>query len=128
MTTGKEVLDRAMQLLGYTDLYGQTDSLQYADLYKRGLPVVNQIYSDLWWSGHAAGTGAMRREVFSELSVLEQPLELTPRCITDIAPYGVAMLLAQSMGDGDNQALYASLYAQKRACGSRSSVRLDVLP
>lgn len=37
MTTGQEVFDRAMRLLGYTDIYGQADSLQYADLYKRGL-------------------------------------------------------------------------------------------
>ena len=57
MTTGQEVFDRAMRLLRYTDIYGQADSLQYADLYKRGLPVVNQIYSDLWWAGHAAGRG-----------------------------------------------------------------------
>ena len=128
MTTGQEVFDRAMRLLGYTDIYGQADSLQYADLSKRGLPVVNQIYSDLWWAGHAAGRGGMRREVFSELTALEQPLELTPRCIADIAPYGVAMLLAQGMGDGDNQALFASLYGQKRACGSRTASRLDVLP
>lgn len=122
MTTGQEVFDRAMRLLGYTDIYGQADSLQYADLYKRGLPVVNQIYSDLWWAGHAAGRGGMRREVFSELTALEQPLELTPRCIADIAPYGVAMLLAQGMGDGDNQALFASLYGQKRACGVQDGV------
>jgi len=38
------------------------------------------------------------------------------------------MLLAQGMGDGDNQALFASLYGQKRACGSRTASRLDVLP
>ena len=65
MTTGQEVFDRAMRLLGYTDIYGQADSLQYADLYKRGLPVVNQIYSDLWWAGHAAGRGGMRRGSYS---------------------------------------------------------------
>ena len=33
MTTGQEVFDRAMRLLGYTDIYEQADSLQYADLY-----------------------------------------------------------------------------------------------
>ena len=33
----------------------------------------------------------------------------------------------EQSGDRD-QALFASLYGQKRACGSRTASRLDVLP
>lgn len=120
MTTGKDILDRVVRLLNYTDSYGQADSLQYAEIYKRGLTVINQIYSDLWF--------AERTGPFSELTALDQPLALSARSIHDILPYGVAMLLAQGLGDGDNQALYAGLYNQKRSSICRKTRRMDVLP
>lgn len=120
MTTGKEILDRVIRLLDYTDTYGQADSLQFAEVYKRGLTALNQIYADLWF--------AERSDPFNELTTLDQSLDLSDRTIHDILPYGVAMLLAQGLGDGDNQALYASLYNQKRCSICRKSLRMDVLP
>ena len=41
-------------------------------------------------------------------------------------PYGVAMLMAQTVGDGDNQSLYAALYNRKRAGMTKSDRRVDV--
>ena len=120
MRTGRDVWERALRLLNYTDGGGRLDGAQYAELFKRALPLVNQIYSDLWF--------CEREEAFCELTTLEQPLRLSPRCVHDVAPYGVAMLLAQSESDGDSQQLMASLYNQKRSSLHRTACRRDVLP
>lgn len=116
MCTGQEVLEQALRLLNYTDIYGQLDGQQHAELYKRGLAAVNQIYSDLWFTG--------RREPFLPLVTLQEPLSLSVRQLHDVMPYGVAMLLALSEGDGDNQLLYTQLYNRKRhACGAATRRR-----
>lgn len=120
MKTGRDVLERALRLLNYTDGAGRLDGQQYAELFKRGLALVNQIYGDLWF--------LEREDAFCELIDLSAPLRLSSRCVHDVAPYGVAMLLAQSESDGDNQQLFASLYNQKRSALHRSVRRRDVLP
>lgn len=120
MRTGRDILERAMVLLHYTDGNGRLDGQQYAELFKRGLALLNQIYSDLWF--------LEQEESFDELTHLEQPLRLSQRCLNDVAPYGVAMLLAQSESDGDSQQLMAALYNQKRSSLSRPVRRRDVLP
>ncbi len=120
MRTGRDVWERAMRLLNYTDGGGRLDGAQYAELFKRALPLVNQIYGDLWF--------CERDDAFCELSALEQPLRLSQRCIHDVAPYGVAMLLAQTESDGDSQQLMAALYNQKRSSMQRAVCRRDVLP
>ena len=120
MRTGRDVWERALRLLNYTDGGGRLDGAQYAELFKRALPLVNQIYSDLWF--------CEREDAFGELAALDQPLRLSQRCLHDVAPYGVAMLLAQSESDGDSQQLMAALYNQKRSSLHRAVCRQDVLP
>lgn len=120
MRTGRDVWERAMRLLNYTDGGGRLDGMQYAELFKRALPLVNQIYGDLWFCERGDG--------FCELTALDQPLHLPQRCLHDVAPYGVAMLLAQTESDGDGQQLMASLYNQKRSSMQRTACRRDVLP
>ena len=46
------------------------------------------------------------------------------RACIDILPYGAAMFLAQSEGDGDSQRLYAALYNQKRAGAAGRPLRV----
>lgn len=121
MRTGRDLFERAMRLLQYTDDHGRLDGAQDAALFKRGLSLVNQIYSDLWFCERG-------NQPFCELTTLEQPLALSSRCLHDVAPYGVAMLLAQTESDGDSQQLMASLYNQKRAALYRPLRRQDVLP
>ena len=112
-------LEQALRLLNYTDIYGQLDGQQHSELYKRGLAAVNQIYGDLWYTGRSAP--------FFPLSTLREPLSLTTRELHDVMPYGVAMLLALSEGDGDNQLLYAGLYNRKRAACGAATRRRNVL-
>ena len=119
MQNGQAVLEQALRLLNYTDVYGQTDGVQHMELYKRGLAAVNQVYADLWYTG--------KKEPFIPLCSLKEPILLPQRQLRDVMPYGVAMLLALSEGDGDNQLLYAEIYNRKRTAASDCRKRLDVL-
>ena len=120
--TGTEVLRQAMSLLNYTDTNGNINAANNANLNKRALPLINQIYADLW---EARTEGAF----FTALKSLGETLDLNDYVCYNILPYGVAMLLAQSDGDVDNQSLYASIYNQRRpAAFSRGGHIRDVLP
>lgn len=119
--TGQACLKQALRLLGYTDTLGSPDSAQYTEFYKRGLAVVNQLVFEL----SAAETGRCAEPLAS----LRQPLPLTERTAKEVLPYGVAMWLASSQGDGDNQRLFAALYDQKRVAVCRESEQIhDTLP
>lgn len=120
MKTGEQIKNRAMQLLNYTDQNGRLDSTMYADLTARGLAVVNQIYAEVWYALYDKG--------FEELGTLTDELDLPERVVNDVMPYGVAMMLAQSIGDADNQSLYADLYNQKRGLLTHARRRKDVIP
>lgn len=122
MKTGKEVFSRALQLLGYTNAYGEVDGTQSAELFKRGTAAVEQILTDL-----------RRIEdpnwIMDSTLDMEAPLPLSNQAINDAMPYGVAMLLAQGESDGDSQALYSALYNAKRAGVRRPKYRIrDVMP
>lgn len=107
MPTGEEILLQALQLLGYAEDWGGPDAPGRAARLRRGLAAVNQAYSDLW---HIEAEGE-----FQPLADLAEAVALSARGARDILPYGTAMFLAQAEGDGDNQALYAGLYNQKRS-------------
>ncbi|MDD4414066.1 MAG: hypothetical protein PHR14_05855 [Oscillospiraceae bacterium] len=122
MKTGKEVLERALKLLGYTNSRGELDAVRDAALFKRGTVAVIQIYEDLKRidrSGNRLGC----------IKGMNDNIELSPETIDDIMPYGVAMLLAQNEGDGDSQALFAALYTRKRVTVPPKNIcRIDILP
>ncbi|MBQ6829798.1 MAG: hypothetical protein IJO59_01590 [Clostridia bacterium] len=120
--TGNDILKQAYTLLNYTDHNGDIHAGNNANLSKRALAIVNQIYADLW---------EPRRDgsVFEVLHHLHETLDLNEHTAMNIMPYGVAMLLAQSDGDTDNQTLYASLYNQRRPSAVTQSNRIiDRLP
>ena len=130
LSTGREVLTRALQLLGYTNGYGEVDGAQDAELLKRGRAAVAQIFTDLYAiespDGEPAEDGPA---LHGGLPDMDSPLPLSPRTLSDVMPYGVAMLLAQSESDGDSQGLFSILYNRKRAGVTRPSARRrDVLP
>lgn len=109
-----------MSLLNYTDQDGNADTALFGNLTKRSLALINQIYGELWYM--------VRKEPFVPLAALTQEIELPARAAHDVMPYGVAMLMAQTVGDADNQSLFATLYNRKRASVSRTDRRLDVMP
>lgn len=122
MKTAKEVLERAMQLCGYLNGDGVPDRLRDADIYKRGLALVNQIYTDMFFAETPDGE-------FSPLSSMEAVIPLSPRCVNDVLPYGVAMLLAGAEGDAAAQRVFTHAYNQKRAGGVKTARTVaDKLP
>lgn len=122
MTTAKEVLERAMQLCGYVNREGVPDRLRDADLYKRGLATVNQIFSDMFFAETPDGK-------FIPLMRTEEEIPLSARCVNDVMPYGVAMLLAAAEGDAANQRVFSYAYNQKRASGVKTARTIaDKLP
>ncbi len=120
MKTGEDVKNRALQLLNYTDARGRVDNALFADVAARSLAIVNQIYAECWYARKSDG--------FAELASLTQEIPLPRRIIDEVMPYGVAMLMAQSIGDGDNQAMMADLFNQKRALLTHQTRRKDVMP
>lgn len=120
--TGTDILRQAYALLNYTDANGNVNAANNANLSKRSLAIVNQIYADLW---HPRTTGA----VFEALATMNEKLDLDDYTALNIMPYGVAMMLAQSDGDVDNQSVYAALYNQRRAGAVTATDRIiDKLP
>ncbi len=120
--TGTDILRQAYTLLNYTDANGNVNAGNNANLSKRALPIINQIYADLWQPRTDGAT-------FEALTTTHQMLDIDDYTAINIMPYGVAMMLAQSDGDADNQSLYASLYNQRRAGAVTSSNRIvDKMP
>ena len=120
MNTGEQVKNRALQLLNYTDGQGRLDAQMYTDVTARALPLVNQIYSDVWYGLYDEG--------FEELGAITDTLRLPERVVNEVMPYGVAMLMAQTLGDADNQSLMATYYNRKRASLTHPRERKDVMP
>lgn len=120
--TGTDILRQAYTLLNYTDANGNVNAANNANLSKRALPIINQIYADLWQPRTAGAK-------FEVLLTMNQALDLDDYTAINIMPYGVAMMLAQSDGDVDNQSVYASLYNQRRAGAVTTTDRIiDKLP
>jgi hypothetical protein len=116
--TGQQILKVATDLLGYTNANG---NLQLSSrIMGKALVNLNLIYSDLW--------RACSDEEFIPLSNIHGEVKLPERIINDIMPYGVAMMLAQSESDGDQQQLYSVLYNRKRASLVKKESIKDVLP
>jgi len=121
--TGTEVLRRALLLMGYTNSYGEVDITSDAELFKRGTAIVQQVFDDLRRIERP-------REFLEERLRMESDITgISPEAVRDIMPYGVAMFLAQSEGNGDSQAMFAELYNRKRGSARKArDSRRDVIP
>ncbi len=119
MRSGRDILEQALLLLNYVELYEQLDDTETTAVTARGLAAVNQIYGDLWYTG--------RKDPFLPLTALEEPVLLNDRQTKDVMPFGVAMLLAASEGDTANQKVYTTIYDRKRAAAPIPQRRKDIL-
>lgn len=118
--TGEELLRQALYLLNYTNNRGEIDTRNSEELIRRGVPIVNAVLADVL---------PIAGEPVSAIGTLEDTLPVSEDTAVRVMVYGVAMWLAQSEADGDNQQLMASIYSQKRNAIRRSSGRVaDVLP
>ena len=118
--TVEELLRQALYLLNYTNNRGEIDTRNSEELIRRGVPIVNAVLADVL---------PIAGEPVSAIGTLEDTLPVSEDTAVRVMVYGVAMWLAQSEADGDNQQLMASIYSQKRNAIRRSSGRVaDVLP
>ncbi len=119
MTAG-EVIRQALALLNYTDTRADGEVPGGHTVYKRALPLADQIAAELWYRDHT--------EPFQPIRDLHTVVPLSDAVVRTVMPYGVAMLLAQSDGDVDNQTLFASLYDGRRTASATAERIVDVLP
>ena len=118
--TGDALMPRALRLLNYTDPRGEIDRTQTAELWKRGLTLIDLLLADVL---------PIEGKEIQTLDVLTDELPVSGHTAAAVLPYGLAMLLAQSEGDGDNQQLMAAMYNQKRGSIRHPAERVsDVLP
>ena len=116
--TGREILDKAIALLGYTDSLGIAE--MSGRIKSRAIPVINFIYSDLFY--------LLKKEGFVGIKALGDEIHLPERVLNDVFPYGVAALIAQGESDGDQQQTYIQIYNDKRLGIARTGEIQDVLP
>lgn len=115
-----------MVLCGMTSPDGTVDRQRDADILKKGLALVDQIFLELFyierpWENPPAKDGLLLEG--------RKPIPLSVRAVNDIMPYGVAMLLAGSAGDVNAQSRFAMIYNQKRQSARRRQERIhDRLP
>lgn len=110
---GMSLFEKAMEMLGYASAEGISGR---EDILKKALTVINNIYAELYYAFVKIPGD---EDSFVPLANINDTLNLPTRVLNDIAPYGVAMYLAQSEGDADNQSLYANIYNQKKVRGKR---------
>lgn len=119
----REVFENAMVLAGMVNPDGTVDREREADLMKQGTVFLNRIYSDLFYSENPGGA-------FNPASMNDDlSLTLSERALHDIMPWGIAMLLAGSVGDSVTQSIMAATYSQKReGTVKRTRTITDALP
>lgn len=114
--TAENIIDKAVELLGYNDINGTTAAARYQTA---ALTAVNTVYSDLYYLSNEKGFNSV--DLYGEINLSE-------RILNDVMPFGVAALIAQSMGDSDNQSFYSQMYNLKRKSAVAHSEIQDVLP
>jgi hypothetical protein len=120
--TAMSLFNKAMEMLGYASAEGISGR---EDMLKKALTLINLVYSELYY---AFCFVPGEKDNFTPLKTMSEKLALPNVVLNDIAPYGVAMYLAQSESDADNQNLYAAIYNQKKIRGKSISKVKDCAP
>lgn len=116
--TGRNILDSALKLLGYTEANGNSQLPQR--ILNRGTSVINVIYSEL---SRAEGVTD-----FKPIKTLTDKIKLKENTLNEIMPAGVAMMIAGSEGDGAEQQLWAEIYNRKRSILTSIAEKEDIIP
>lgn len=105
--TGRNIFDRAIALLGYN-----SSGVSFNDsvLIARCDSIINAVYNDL--ANELKQSGVI--DEILPLESMNEPILLPKAVLNDCFLFGVAMWIAQSENDGDNQKFFAGLYEYKR--------------
>ena len=99
------LLNDALKMLGYSDSDGNAELTQR--LRNRAVVTVNLVYGDLW--------RIFNSESFKPLKSMDDEVALPEKALGDVFLYGLAMHIARSENDGDQQQFFTMLYNAKRA-------------
>ncbi len=105
MMKASELLNSALKMLGYTNADGNVELT--GRIRNSAIVTVNLVYSDLW---RICNTGE-----FEPIKSLDEEIKLPQKMMGDVFWYGLAMHIARSENDGDQQQYFAALYNAKRA-------------
>lgn len=100
-----ELLNNALKMLGYTDSTGNVELS--GRIRNNAIITVNLVYSDLWKT--------VSEETFKPIKSLDEEILLPQKATDECFLYGLAMHIARSENDGDQQQFYAALYNAKRS-------------
>lgn len=114
--TGKEIISKALMLLGFQDGDGNTLDARFLALAKNALVfVLADIFSRLG-------------QDFDNLKSLDVQIDLPLSVLYDCVPYGVAAFVAEGVGDGDKQQYFSAIYNLKRKSVVPSGDIGDIIP
>lgn len=113
-----ELLNNTLKILGYADSNGNSKLTQR--IRNRAVVTINLVYSDLW---HIC-----KNEPFEPIKSVSEEIKLPPKVLSDVFCYGLAMHIAQSENDGDQQQFFAHHYNSKRTGLSRSEKIVNKIP
>ncbi len=99
------LLNDALKMLGYSDSDGNAELTQR--LRNRAVVTVNLVYGDLW--------RIFNSESFKPIKSMDDEVALPEKALGDVFLYGLAMHIARSENDGDQQQFFTMLYNAKRA-------------
>lgn len=100
-----ELINNALKMIGYSDSDGNSELT--GRLRNKAVVTVNLVYGDLW---HICNTGD-----FEPIKSLSDEIKLPQKALGDVFMYGLAMHIARSENDGDQQQYFTMLYNAKRA-------------
>lgn len=100
-----ELLNDALKMLGYSDSDGNVELT--SRIRNGAIVIVNLVYGDLWQM--------FNKEEFKPIKSLNEEILLPQKAIGEVFLYGLAMHIARSENDGDQQQYFATLYNLKRA-------------
>lgn len=99
------LLNDALKMLGYSDSDGNIELT--TRLRNRAVVTVNLVYGDLW--------KIFNKGDFEAIESLSDEIKLPQEATGDVFLYGLAMHIARSENDGDQQQFFTALYNARRA-------------
>lgn len=115
--TGTEILNKSLQLLGYSESNGNTHISGVVR--NRALSTINLVYMELSRNSGVENT---------PLDSLGDEIKLPVRVLNEVMPCGVAMYIANAEGDANGEAFWAREYNSKRATLTRTERIVDTIP
>lgn len=113
-----ELLNNVLKILGYTDSDGNAEIT--SRIRNCAVVTVNLVYADLW--------RMFNDTPLEPIKSLNDKIELPQNVLNECFLYGLAMHIARSENDGDQQQLYTMLYNAKRAAFPRFDKVKNVIP